>query len=232
MDVRQILPAIVLIIILILATSYPVNGQDYTLRGSRRNPRQIYLTKSDSSSSSLNPSHQHSLLDTFSLSFVGNFNFANTLEGLSKIMEGISSFIDLSIIRATVDVVLDKFMPGSSEDAMDLSNDISGPIPRRDVDVEELLEKSHKKEMLKQEITTVVGAALLKQECYQRTACMIGHRASGFAAKDVLFIMAEKIVPSWKYTLDLIKNGSQRALDCDTFICSTERRREGGNTRH
>eukprot|EP00094_Tigriopus_californicus_P009032 TCALIF_08706-PA protein Name:"Protein of unknown function" AED:0.07 eAED:0.07 QI:0/0.5/0.66/0.66/0.5/0.66/3/382/186 len=186
MDVRQILPAIVLIIILILATSYPVNGQDYTLRGSRRNPRQIYLTK----------------------------------------------IIDLSIIRATVDVVLDKFMPGSSEDAMDLSNDISGPIPRRDVDVEELLEKSHKKEMLKQEITTVVGAALLKQECYQRTACMIGHRASGFAAKDVLFIMAEKIVPSWKYTLDLIKNGSQRALDCDTFICSTERRREGGNTRH
>lgn len=230
MDGRQIISALVLITILIFATSYPVNGQDFTSSIPRRHPRQIYLTKSDSPSS-LNPSHQHSLLDTFSLSFVGNFNFANTLEGLSKIMEGISSFIDLSIIRATVDVVLDKFMPGSSEDGIDLSNDISGPIPRRDVDVEELMEKSHKKEMLKQEITTVVGAALLKQECYQRTACMIGHRASSFAAKDVLFIMAEKIVPSWKYTIDLIKSGSQRALDCDTFICSTERRQDG-NLRH
>ena len=31
------------------------------------------------------------ILDTFSLSFVGNFNFANAIEGLRKIVEGIAS---------------------------------------------------------------------------------------------------------------------------------------------
>eukprot|EP00095_Tigriopus_kingsejongensis_P008202 maker-scaffold895_size84271-snap-gene-0.34 protein:Tk08202 transcript:maker-scaffold895_size84271-snap-gene-0.34-mRNA-1 annotation:"hypothetical protein DAPPUDRAFT_329459" len=216
MDAKQIIHGLVLLILLILVTSsHGVFGHE------RRASKQFYVTQSDPAPLTATKTTPTSLLDTFSLSFAGNFNFANTMEGLSKIMEGISSFIDLSIIRATVDVLMDKFLPSGSGE-LDFSNDIHGPIPRRDMNVEEFIEKNRRQEDLKQEITTVVGAVLDKQECYQRTACMIGRKASSFAAKDVMFIMAEKIVPSWKYTLDLIKNGSQDALDCAAFTCSPE----------
>lgn len=33
----------------------------------------------------------YGILDTFSLSFVGNLNFANAIEGVKKIVEGISN---------------------------------------------------------------------------------------------------------------------------------------------
>ena len=32
--------------------------------------------------------------------------------------------------------------------------------------------------------------------------------------------MAERIVPSWDYTLDLVKKGSQEVLDCEAFECA------------
>ena len=34
---------------------------------------------------------ESSILDTFSLSFVGNFNFANAIDGVRKIVEGIAN---------------------------------------------------------------------------------------------------------------------------------------------
>ena len=44
------------------------------------------------------------------------------------------------------------------------------------------------KDELKGEITTVVGAVLGKQQCWERTACTLGKRTKSFAAKDV-FLM-------------------------------------------
>ena len=33
----------------------------------------------------------YGILDTFSLSFVGNFNFANAIDGVKKIVEGVAN---------------------------------------------------------------------------------------------------------------------------------------------
>ena len=43
-------------------------------------------------------------------------------------------------------------------------------------------------EELKGEITTVVGAVLGKQQCWERSACTLGKRTRSFAAKDLLFM--------------------------------------------
>ena len=43
-------------------------------------------------------------------------------------------------------------------------------------------------EELKGEITTVVGAVLGKQQCWERTACTLGKRTKSFAAKDLFFM--------------------------------------------
>ena len=51
-----------------------------------RQPKALYI-----SNKSLDGTKPNSLLDTFSLSFVGSFDFARTFEGFNKIFEGISS---------------------------------------------------------------------------------------------------------------------------------------------
>ena len=37
------------------------------------------------------------------------------------------------------------------------------------------------------EITTLVGAVLNKQRCWDRTACFVGARSNVFVAKEVVF---------------------------------------------
>ena len=39
---------------------------------------------------------------------------------------------------------------------------------------------------------------------------------------------AEKIAPSWKNTLDLIKGGSYGEVDCGNYNCSPEKKRRNG----
>jgi hypothetical protein len=95
---------------------------------------------------------------------------------------------------------LDSFFPGGKSSAALLGNhfnDNTLPRNRIDVDIEsedeasDLLEPS-KKEMLKEEITTVVGAVLAKQKCWERTACIVGKRTKAFVAKDVVFMYVKR----------------------------------------
>ena len=94
------------------------------------------------------------------------------------------------MIRAAVDVVLDKVAPFGADDEEEAYaiNDLNGPLARKDSNVDELIAKESRKEELKEEITTVVGAVLTKQQCYEKTACKIGKKASNFAGKDLLFM--------------------------------------------
>lgn len=172
--------------------------------------------------------------------------------------------IDLSFVRAVVDVIMDKIPFPFDYDDNETINNITynpdgsqvransaasikfirrvkikrdfflpwqGPELRADFDVGDDSNGAGaadappgKKEVLKSEITTYVGAVLNKQECWEKSACIIGRRTSGFAAKDVVFLLAEKFVPDWKYTLDLVKAGSQNVISCREFQCSTKRK--------
>ena len=52
-------------------------------------------------------------------------------------------------------------------------------------------------ERLKDGLTTVVGAVMQKQQCWEKTACTVGaYLHSATQAKDVVFILAEKVSPS------------------------------------
>merc|ERR1711971_633443 len=133
----------------------------------------------------------------------------------------------MKFIRATVDVVLDRFYPGRSPHSNRHRFNRPGhnghnvrPSNRIDEDVGEQVEK----EELKGEITTVVGAVLGKQQCWERTACTLGKRTKSFAAKDLLFMVAEKAVPSWRETLDLVRGGSADSINCGSFDCSPSER--------
>merc|ERR1712130_285001 len=67
-------------------------------------------------------------------------------------------------------------------------------------------EKMKEQEELKNGITTVVGAALGEQECWEKTACKAGEYAASLPGKDVLFIVLDRLVPSsWVETLDSVK---------------------------
>ena len=64
-------------------------------------------------------------------------------------------------------------------------------------------------EELKHGITTVVGAALGEQQCWERTACKAGELASALPGKDVLFIVLDRLAPSnWLNTIENVKNVS------------------------
>ena len=106
MDRRQILSAIAILVLVILLTSSSVRAQDDAQNAPQNS--KIETTRRDFLRSLYFPAPpldlevggpgkavgvgpENSLLDTFSLSFVGNFNFANAIEGIKKIVEGIAS---------------------------------------------------------------------------------------------------------------------------------------------
>ena len=113
--------------------------------------------------------------------------------------------IDLDVISVAVDMVLDKFLPFGSDDDDDDNvkqasyyDDTGNKLESR-IDVEVLDDDREdggggKKVVLKDEITTVVGALLDKQECWEKSACVLGRRTSHFAAKDVFFMSVFNLI--------------------------------------
>ncbi len=70
MDKRQLFSVCAIVALLLLLSMLPV-----------RVSAQFYGDDGD----------DDGLLDTFSLSFVGNFNFAKAIEGVTKIVDGVSN---------------------------------------------------------------------------------------------------------------------------------------------
>merc|ERR1712244_215636 len=84
---------------------------------------------------------------------------------------------------------------------------------------------------LKNGITTVVGAALGEQECWEKTACKAGEYAASLPGKDVLFIVLDRLVPSsWVETLDSVKQSATYEQNCNRYECSADP--EGTETMH
>lgn len=106
--------------------------------------------------------------------------------------------IDLEVISAAVDMAIDRFLPSrkSSKGASaNHANDITARIdvlgPEMDGDEDSTATTAaveQKKDMIKDHVTTVVGAILQKQQCWERTVCTVGKRARDFAAKDLVFL--------------------------------------------
>lgn len=68
-------------------------------------------------------------------------------------------------------------------------------------------QKRAEQEQLKNSITTVVGAALGEQECWERTACKVGEYTSALPGKDVLFILMDRVAPSsWLDSLNIVRD--------------------------
>lgn len=97
------------------------------------------------------------------------------------------------MIRAAVEVLVDRFLPPFDASSR---NEISPrPLNRIDVFEDDMDEEESplrnvvtRKHILKAEITTVVGAALNKQQCWEKSACVFGRRTRSFAAKDVVLL--------------------------------------------
>lgn len=92
--------------------------------------------------------------------------------------------------------MIDRFLP-VKQPVIVTTNTIedTGPASRIDYNVEgnesqqnEAWLNDEKKEVLKTEVTTVVGAILNKQQCWERTMCSMGRRSRNFAAKDIFFL--------------------------------------------
>ena len=70
--------------------------------------------------------------------------------------------------------------------------------------------RSAEQEQLKDGITTVVGAALGEQQCWERTACKLGEYSSSLPGKDIVFILFDRVAPtSWLSSLNIIKDVSR-----------------------
>ena len=65
--------------------------EDYVTTLGRMARKLIYATKNLALGESDGKNELSGILDTFSLSFVGNFNFANAIDGIKKIIEGVAS---------------------------------------------------------------------------------------------------------------------------------------------
>jgi hypothetical protein len=96
---------------------------------SEREAKRIHSSFRASSSSGKRENSQNSLLDTFSLSWSGNFDFSRSFSGIQKIFEGIFTFIDLKAIRATIEAAFRFLSSPSTEIKL---------LQRSDQDVEDL----------------------------------------------------------------------------------------------
>ena len=114
-------------------------------------------------------------------------------KNINKINLHFFSVIDLKVIKTGVDFVFDKFLGDLPDNSVNSNN--LGPLPRKDDFVDENGEpiepeylKRHKHRHLRNGVTALIGAVLLKQQCWENTACRIGHYLEPVAAKDVLFM--------------------------------------------
>ena len=86
----------------------------------------------------------------------------------------LGSIVDLKLVDNVVSVALDKLTEADRKGRADSE------------------EKMREKEELKAGITTVVGAALGEQECWEKTACKAGEYAATLPGKPCLFENARK----------------------------------------
>ena len=86
----------------------------------------------------------------------------------------LGSIVDLKLVDNVVSVALDKLTEADRKGRADSE------------------EKMREKEELKAGITTVVGAALGEQECWEKTACKAGEYAATLPGKTCLFENAGK----------------------------------------
>ena len=109
--------------------------------------------------------------------------------------------IDLKLIRHCVDYVVNFFYPVSPQleseiapllaarsDIVDLQS-IQYESDQEDQDeVKKAFVKLKAKQTFGTGATTIIGAVLKKQKCYERTACTLGTYLKDFAGKDVTFM--------------------------------------------
>jgi hypothetical protein len=104
--------------------------------------------------------------------------------------------IDLKVIRASVDFIFDYLFPSAM--ATDIQSTL-GPLARFDILDSQYLVKDDpelyaqlleikSKEAMRSGATTLLGAFMDKQQCWERAACILGTFASGMSAKDVAFM--------------------------------------------
>lgn len=77
---------------------------------------------------------------------------------------------------------MDVFFPASIQ-----SNEIDSVLTKRN-DPDLTSQPLQNNEMLKDGITTVVGAVLDKQQCWEKAACLVGRETRPIAAKDLIFL--------------------------------------------
>jgi len=153
-------------------------------------------------------------LESFSLSYTGNYILAETIkqgrELGSALMSALGGLMNLRTVRSIVDGMVNQL----SEPRKGRSD-----LGRSSLEVEE----EDDQEYLKEGITTLVGAALGEQQCWERSACLAGEYAADIPGRDVIFIVLDRIVPtSWARTIDTIKQSATYIENCEKYICSTE----------
>merc|ERR1712204_56297 len=108
---------------------------------------------------------------------------------MGSLASALGSIVDLKLVHNVVSVALDRLTEADRRGRAESE------------------EKMREQEELKSGITTVVGAALGEQECWEKTACKAGEYAASLPGKDVIFIVLDRLVPSsWIDTLDSVKS--------------------------
>ena len=83
---------------------------------------------------------------------------------------------------------MDVFFPATGDAAISSeSNDIDAVLSKRN-DFAPSSSPLKNNEVLKDGITTVVGAVLDKQQCWEKAACLLGRETRQIAARDLIFL--------------------------------------------
>ena len=109
--------------------------------------------------------------------------------------------LDLKFIRHCVDLVVDFFYPSDipaqleseiapllTSRADDVTAHLQYQLEDQDPQIKEAFVTLKAKETFGTSATTLIGAMLNKQKCYERSACIMGKYLSEFNAKDLTFL--------------------------------------------
>ena len=126
--------------------------------------------------------------------------------------------IDLKLIRACIDYIFDYLygpeisINGLTEQALP-RNDFFKMEYLEDVleaeDKEQVIKELKKTEALKAGVTTLVGAMMQKQECWQRAFCIFGDNIKLYPVPKGVFLLAAKQLPAgWQGTVDIVEKST------------------------
>ena len=109
--------------------------------------------------------------------------------------------LDLKFIRHCVDLVVDFFYPSDipaqleseiapllTSRADDVTTHLQYQLEDQDPQIKEAFVTLKAKETFGTSATTLIGAMLNKQKCYERSACIMGKYLSEFNGKDLTFL--------------------------------------------